>query len=195
MNAMGRPRRSSLASRLRARSLVGGLLVFPLALALALALASSSSGPARADDGPQPFAYGNAGTSELSLQLGFGSGGFAAGGGFRHFVIQGFAPGIEGSYHRHDGRSQGLLLGTLRLAPLRVGSVVPVITGRAGRVFMSDHASGWAVGADVGLLLFASPHIAFEVGYGFLRLLPESFCADLSACTLYQPVLGLRVSF
>jgi hypothetical protein len=149
---------------------------------------------ARADE-DAGFEYGNAGTTEVSVQLGLGAGAFSAGGGLRHFVVRGLAPGIEGTYQRQDGRGQGLLFGTLRLAPLRVGSVVPVITARAGRVFISDHASGWAVGGDVGLLLFASPHVAFEIGYGFLRLLPETFCADLVSCTLHQPVLGLRVSF
>ncbi|HEY0707899.1 MAG TPA: hypothetical protein VGG33_13935 [Polyangia bacterium] len=167
-----------------------------VAATLAVALTTTGSRQARADEvGDAPFAYGNAGTTELSVQLGLGSGGFAAGGGFRHYVVRGLAPGLEGSYHRHDGRSQGLLFGTLRLAPLRVGSVVPVLTARAGRVFMSNHANGWAVGGDVGILLFASPHVAFEVGYGVLRLLPASFCADLTSCTVYQPVLGLRVSF
>jgi hypothetical protein len=205
MDAMGRPRRP-LFIRRRAQNRDGvanGAVAYGSAAArttmagIRLAICAAgllTSAATQADDGP-PLTYGDSGTSEVSLQLGFSSDGFAAGGGFRHFVVRGLAPGIEGIYYQHDGRGQGQVFGTLRLAPLRVASFVPVITGRAGRVFISDHASGWAVGADVGVLLFASPNIAFEVGYGFLRLLPESFCADLSACTLYQPVFGLRVSF
>jgi hypothetical protein len=34
-----------------------------------------------------------------------------------------------------------------------------------------------------------------ELGYEFLRLLPASFCADLSTCLLQGPVFGIRFSF
>jgi hypothetical protein len=142
-----------------------------------------------------PPVYGDAGTTELAVGLGLGSGYFTVGGGVRYFVINGLAPGIEGNYQRVNGFGQGLLLGTLRLAPVRFAAVVPVITGRAGRVFLSDHPDGWAVGADLGVLLLLGPHVALEVGYGFLRLLPGSFCADFVDCTLTQPVLGVRITF
>lgn len=162
-----------------------------------MALTTGGAAPARAvaPDEPEPRFYGDAGTSEVSVQLGFGSNYFAGGAGLRYFVIDGLAPGFEASYQSFHGVGQGLVMGSLRLAPLRFGSVLLVATARAGRMFISDHDSGWAVGGDVGLLLLVSPHIAFEVGYGFLKLLPDSFCADLSDCTIYQPTLGLRVTF
>ena len=150
---------------------------------------------ARAQVGAEVRAYGDAGSTELSVQLGFGSNYFAGGAGLRYFVIDGVAPGFEGSYQQFHGVGQGLLMGSLRLAPVRIGSVIPVITGRAGRVFLTEHASGWAVGGDAGVLIVAGPHVAFEIGYGFLRLVPASFCADLSACTIYQPTIGVRITF
>jgi hypothetical protein len=148
-----------------------------------------------ADEIPTARAYGDAGTSEISLQLGLGSNYFAGGAGLRYFIVDGIAPGFEGSYQQFHGVGQGLAMASLRLAPLRFGTFVPVATLRAGRVFLTDHASGWGVGGDVGVLILASPHVAFEIGYGFLHLLPDSFCADLTDCTIYQPTLGLRITF
>jgi hypothetical protein len=158
------------------------------------AIVLALGGPARAQE-PDVRFYGDAGTSEVSLQLGFGSNYFAGGAGLRYFVIDGLAPGLEASYQRSHGVDQGLVLGSLRLAPLRFGTIVPVITGRGGRIFLSDHKDGWAVGGDVGILLLASPNVAFELGYGFLRYLPESFCDDFVSCTIHQPVFGIRVTF
>lgn len=144
----------------------------------------------------QPSFYGDAGTSEASVALGFSSGGgFAAGAGFRHFVVDRVAPGLEASYFRYGGYSQGLALASLRLVPLRLDSVALVLTGRGGRVFVSDHEDGWAVGGDAGVIFFASPNVGFELGYQVLRLLPSSFCADFESCTLHQPVLGVRIAF
>ena len=163
------------------------------ALAAAFVFTGAGIAPARAED-DEP-GYGDAGATEVALQLGFGSDYFGAGAGLRYFVVQGIAPGIEGSYQKSNGVGEGLLLGSLRLAPVRLGTVVPVLTGRAGRVFLSDHDSGWAVGGDIGILILASPHIAFEIGYGFLHFVPDSFCADLVSCTIYQPEVGIRVTF
>jgi hypothetical protein len=169
----------------------------PLALAATVATGTTTLtvSPATAQVAIEARGYGDAGTTELAVGLGFGSNYFSAGGGVRHFVIDGLAPGIEGNYQRVDGFGQGLLLGTLRLAPLRFGSIVPVITARAGRVFISDHADGWAAGGDLGVLLLLNPHVALELGYGFLRLFPDSFCDDFVDCTLTQPVLGVRITF
>jgi hypothetical protein len=150
---------------------------------------------AHADPVPQVRAYGDAGTSELSLQLGAGTNFFAAGAGFRYFIVDGIAPGFEGSYQQSHGVGQGLAMASLRLAPLRFAALVPVATVRAGRVFLTGHPSGWGVGGDVGVLILAGPHVAFEIGYGFLQLLPASFCADLTECTIYQPTIGLRITF
>ncbi len=152
--------------------------------------------PARADDEEaEPRGYGAKGSMELSLQLGFGSDSFGGGAGFRYYVIDGLAPGVEGTYHRAYGVGQGMALGSLRFAPLRFGSLIPAITARGGRVFLSDHPSGWAVGGDVAVLIMLSRHVAFELGYGFLRLYPGSFCADLTSCILWEPVLGVRITF
>jgi hypothetical protein len=168
----------------------------PSALVLVAAGVIGATAPsARADAVPEVKAYGDAGTAEISVQLGIGSNYFAGGAGLRYFIVDGIAPGFEGSYQQSHGVGQGLAMGSLRLAPLRFGTVVPVATVRAGRVFLSNHPSGWGVGGDVGVLILASPHVALEVGYGFLHLLPDSFCADLTECTIYQTTLGVRITF
>jgi hypothetical protein len=139
--------------------------------------------------------YGDEGTSEVSLLLGFSSSGFAAGGGYRYFVANGVAPGLEATIQRTSGITQGFTFASLRVVPLRLASVAFVLTGRAGRVYLSRHADGWAVGGDAGVLFSFSRNVGLEVGYEVLRLLPGSFCADLESCTLHQPVLGLRLTF
>jgi hypothetical protein len=174
------------------RKLTSPLLV---AAAIAIGAAVTPDRLALADPVPEQRAYGDAGTSELSFQLGAGSNYFAVGAGFRTFIVDGIAPGLEASYQRSSGLDEGLVMASLRLAPLRFGTVVPVATARAGRVFLSNHADGWAVGVEVGALILISPHVAFEVGYSMLHFLPASFCADLSDCTIYQPTLGLRITF
>jgi hypothetical protein len=189
MRAARGSERRKLASALRR---VGA----PTPLLLAAAAVIASPAPrVRADAVPEVKAYGDAGTTEVSVQLGIGSNYFAGGAGLRYFVVDGIAPGFEGSYLQSHGIGQGLAMGSVRLAPLRFGTVVPVATVRAGRVFLSNHPGGWGVGGDVGVLILASPHVALEVGYGFLHLLPESFCADLNECTIYQPTLGVRITF
>jgi len=50
-----------------------------------------------------------------------------------------------------------------------------------------------AIGA--GVIWFVSPNAGLEIGYDVLWLLPKTFCADLSSCTLQGPVLGLRFAF
>jgi hypothetical protein len=146
-----------------------------------------------AEDGPRRYA--DQGTSEVSLLLGVSSEGVAFGGGFRHFVVTGVAPGVEGAVYRADGITQGFTFGSLRVVPLRFDSFALVVTGRAGRVFLSDHSDGWAFGGDAGVLMFFSQHVGLELGYEVLKLAPDSFCADLSDCVLQRPVLGVRVSF
>jgi hypothetical protein len=179
------PHQRKLAWAARSTAVLAGLLTAILAAARS----------AHADPVPEVRAYGDAGTTELALQLGIGSNYFAGGAGLRYFIVDGIAPGFEGSYQQSHGIGQGLAMASLRLAPLRFGTVVPVATARAGRVFLTDHPSGWAVGGDLGVLILASPHVAFEIGYGFLHLLPASFCADFADCTIYQPTLGLRITF
>ena len=139
--------------------------------------------------------YGKAGTSEVNILLGFSSGEVAFGGGFRHFVVDRVAPGLEASVTRSDGFTQGFTFGSVRFVPFQVSSVALVLTARAGRVFLSDHIDGWAYGGDAGVLIFFSQHAGLELGYEVLRLAPGSFCADLSTCVLQRPVLGVRIVF
>jgi hypothetical protein len=158
-------------------------------------LALLAPAPALAQDDLAPR-YGDAGTSEISVLLGAGSGGWGAGAGFRYFVLDGVAPGLEGSYEHASGAlDSGFAMASLRVVPLRFASFALVLTARGGRVFLSDHADGWAVGGDAGILLMLSPHAGLELGYEVLKLLPESFCSDLSTCVLQRPVIGVRFTF
>jgi hypothetical protein len=162
-----------------------------LALALTLAAAPARGQSAEGDE----FRYGNAGTSEVSLLLGFSSGAIAFGGGFRYFVVEGVAPGVEAAFTRADGFSQGFTFPSIRVVPLRLSSFALVATARAGRVFFSGHRDGWAYGGDAGVLIFFSRHVGLELGYELLQLAPSAFCADLSSCLLRRPVVGVRIAF
>jgi hypothetical protein len=151
-----------------------------------------------------PRRYGDRGTPEIAFGLGYSSQtGFLAAGGFRYFVLDGVAPGVEGTYVNGatDATagtfvpSYGLALTTLRLVPVRTPSVALALTGRAGRVFLADHADGWGAGAGAALLLAVGGGAALELGYELLWLLPASFCADLWTCTIQGPVIGVRVGF
>jgi hypothetical protein len=134
--------------------------------------------------------------SEVSLAFGYSSAsGFLGGGGFRMFVLDGLAPGIEGSVQTGAGTTIGMLLGSLRVAPVRTRQIALVVTGRGGRVLISHHDDGWGAGAGAGIIWFVAPHAGLELGYEVLWLLPHSFCADLSSCTVQGPVIGLRFSF
>ncbi len=164
-----------------------------LALGLALLLLSRTAA-AQVVEGEE-LRYGRAGSSEVSVLLGFSSGVMALGGGFRHFVVDGLAPGLEASITRADGFTQGFTFPSLRIVPFRVSSVALVLTARAGRVFLSNHVDGWAYGGDAGVLIFASRNVGLELGYEVLRLAPGSFCGDLSSCLLQRPVIGIRLVF
>jgi hypothetical protein len=142
--------------------------------------------------------YGDRGTSEIAIGLGYASiGGFVGAGGFRYFVIDGLAPGVEATYVSGGGgvASYGLALGSLRFVPVRTTSMALALTGRAGRMFLADHGDGWAAGLGGGVIFAVGGSVGIELGYQFLRLLPASFCADLSTCTLHGPVIGIRLMF
>src|SRR6185312_9905211 len=48
---------------------------------------------------PRPRRYGDRGTPEIAIGLGYSSvTGFLGAGGFRYFVLDGVAPGVEGTY-------------------------------------------------------------------------------------------------
>jgi hypothetical protein len=164
--------------------------VLPFAL---LAILPATRAAAQDETGPR---YGDAGTAEVSILLGASSDGFAVGGGFRYFVMDAVAPGVEASIERTHGFTQGFTFASVRVVPLRLASFALVATARGGHVFLSDHADGWAVGGDVGVLMMLSPHAGLELGYEVLKLLPASFCADFEGgCVLQRPVIGLRITF
>lgn len=147
---------------------------------------------------PEPPRYGDRGTSELAVGLGYSSvSGFLASGGFRYFVVDRLAPGLEAHYAGGGSRSSafGLILGNVRVVPVRSDGFALVLTGRAGRVLLADHADGWAAGGSAGVVIFLGPRVGLEVGYEALRLLPGSFCADLDRCVIHGPVFGLRLVF
>lgn len=146
---------------------------------------------------PPPHRYGDPGSTELSLALGYTrQTGFFGGGGFRRFVISGIAPGIEASVQRSDGQpTTGLVLASLKLVPVRGEMAALIITGRAGRAFIFDHDDGWAAGGSLGAIVFLSPGVGLELGYSILWLMPRHFCADLVSCRIEGPELGLRVVF
>jgi len=161
---------------------------------------ASSTGPVPAPPPPPPpeelRLYGDEGTSELAVGFGYSSlSGFLAAGGFRYFIVDGVAPGVEATYVSggRDGAAYGLVLGALRVVPVRTPSFSLVLTGRGGRVFLEDHADAWGVGGGAGMLFMASPSAGLELGYEILRLLPSSACADLATCVLKGPVIGLRI--
>ncbi|HEX4511530.1 MAG TPA: hypothetical protein VH328_15690, partial [Burkholderiaceae bacterium] len=136
--------------------------------------------PARTAYRPLPL-YGDKGMPELSLGAGYSSDeGFLAVAGFRYFVWNGIAPGIEGTYVT-GGAGQaayGMALATLRLVPLSTSRVALAVTGRAGRVFVVHGDDGWAAGGEVGIILMIGAGAGLEIGYEALRLLPASFCAS-----------------
>ena len=145
---------------------------------------------------PAPRRYGDRGTSELGIGLGYSSAiGFVGAGAFRHFVIDGVAPGLEASYISGGTRSlsTGLLMAAVRLVPVRTASFALVLTGRGGRVLFGGHEDGWGAGGSAGVLIMLSPAAGIELGYEALRLLPSSVCADLRSCVLHGPVVGIRV--
>jgi hypothetical protein len=145
---------------------------------------------------PEPPPYGHAGMSEFSVALGYSSAsGFLGGGGFRYFVVDSVAPGVEASVQTGAGTTVGQLLGTIRFVIVRTHQVAFVATGRAGRVLLSQHDDGWGAGGGAGVIWFASPHAGIELGYDILWLLPHSFCADLSSCSIQGPEIGLRFGF
>jgi hypothetical protein len=146
---------------------------------------------------PPLHRYGDPGSTELALALGYTKQtGFFGGGGFRRFVISGVAPGIEASVQRSDGQpTTGFLLASLKLVPVRGEMAALILTGRAGRAFIFDHDDGWAAGGSLGVIFFLSPGVGLEVGYSILWLLPEHFCSDLVSCRIEGPELGLRVVF
>jgi len=165
------------------------------ALVLLAALQDAPAPPAS-----PPKRYGDQGTSHFGLALGIGGGGggfaWLVGGEYGYFVVDGLAPGVEARLSGGTGiPTVGLTLGTLRFMPLRTESVSLVLIGRGGRVYLTDHADGRGAGGGVGLIYFTGAHVGLQLSYDYLRLLPASFCADLSRCTLQGLGVGLVMGF
>jgi hypothetical protein len=139
--------------------------------------------------------YGDRGTSELAVAVGYGSDGLIVGAGFRRFVLDGVAPGAEVTGQFGGDLGTTLILGTARLVPLRTGSFALTLTGKGGRVVFLSHQDGWAVGGGAAVILAVGPNAGIELGYEALRLLPGSVCADLTSCVLQGPVIGVRLIF
>ena len=155
--------------------------------------------PALSLEPPPPLRrYGDQGSIELGAGLTYSSeAGFAAAGSARYFVVDGVAPGVEGTFvaGRPVSSRYGLLLGALRVVPLRLRSFALAVTFRAGRAFLGNHADGWGVGGSASGLFMVSPTVGLELGYEALRLYPTSFCADLDTCTIRGPIIGVRFGF
>ena len=145
-----------------------------------------------------PRRYGDKGSVELGLGLTYSSeAGFAAAASARYYVIDGVAPGVEATFVAGGTAASryGVLLGALRVVPLRVSSIALALTGRAGRVFVGDHVDGWGLGGAASVLFLFSPTVGLELGYEFLRLLPATFCADLDGCVIRGPIIAVRFGF
>jgi hypothetical protein len=170
-----------------------------LALTLLLALQAPPA-PAPEETEP-PKRYGDQGTSHFGLVLGLGggSGGFRYAGGvdYGYFVFNGIAPGVDTLVSGGTGvLTTGLILGTLRLLPVRTDSFTILLTMRGGRVLLSDHVDGWGAGGGAAVVFFTGARLGFTLGYDVLKLLPESFCADLSSgCVIHGPRIGIVFGF
>jgi hypothetical protein len=170
-------------------------------LALLLALQGSPAPPPPEAPEAPPKRYGDQGTSHfgLALGLGGGSGGFVWGAGlnYGYFVIDGVAPGLDADVSGGTKLlTTGLLLGTVRVVPLRTESVSIFLIGRGGRVFLSSHPDGWGVGGGGGIIFFTGAHVGFQLAYDVLRLTPSTFCGDLSGgCTRHGFGVGLVLGF
>jgi hypothetical protein len=162
------------------------------ALALLLAL---QPGPAAPPLEVAPPRYGDQGSSHLGVGLGLGGGSggvrWAGGVDYGYFVIEGVAPGVEAQVSGGTGLlTTGLLLGTLRLVPLRTPGFSLFVVGRAGRVLLSDHADGWAAGGGGGIIFFLGGRVGVQLSYDALKLLPASFCDDLAGGCLIHGFQG-----
>ena len=145
-----------------------------------------------------PRRYGDKGSIELGLGLTYSSeAGFAAAASARYYVVDGVAPGVEATFVAGGTAASryGVLLGALRVVPLRVSSIALAVTARGGRVFVGDHADGWGLGGAASMMFLFSPTVGLELGYEFLRLLPATFCADLDGCVIRGPIIAVRFGF
>ena len=131
----------------------------------------------------------------LSLGVGNGTGGmrYAGGVGFGYFIVTGVAPGADVSINGGSGvLTTESVTGTLRLVPIRTGQFALFLIGRAGRLFMANHADAWAAGGGAGVVIATGTSVGLQLSYEVLGLWPASHCSDLaSGCRLDAFGLGL----
>lgn len=151
---------------------------------------------------PEPDAgWGRRHSSLVSLSLGVasGTGGtrYAGGAGFAYFVLTGVAPGADVSVNGGGGTlTTANVTGTLRLVPLRTGPAAFFLIGRAGRLFIADHADVWGAGGGAGVVIATGGKIGLQLSYEVLGLWPSGHCSDLvSGCRLDTFGLGLIMGF
>ena len=133
----------------------------------------------------------------LSLGIGSGTGGmrYAGGAGFGYFLVTGVAPGVDASVNGGaDVLTTEALTGTLRLVPIRTSGYAIFLIGRAGRLFMHNHADAWAAGGGAGVVIATGGNVGLQLSYEILGLWPPGHCSDLaSGCRLDAFGLGLIV--
>lgn len=144
----------------------------------------------------QPAPYGTQGTSEISASVGFSfDGDVGVGVGYRRFVLERLAPGLEAAYFHQNGFDQGWLMASLKGVLVQRPPFVLSLIGRGGRLFLSDHDDGWAVGGGPSLQVPIGRNFAIEVGYEIYGLFPGGFCDDFSDCILQRPYVGILLQF
>jgi hypothetical protein len=148
---------------------------------------------------PEDTGYGRRHSMQLGLSLGLGSGTggmrYAGGAGFGYFVVTGVAPGVDSSVNGGaDVLTTETLTGTLRLVPIRTGAFAFFLIGRAGRLFMHNHADAWGAGGGAGVVIATGGNVGLQLSYEILSLWPYGHCSDLaSGCRLDAFGLGLVV--
>jgi hypothetical protein len=166
---------------------------FMAAAVAGLALVTAQTGAVTPDvAAAPPIYYGAAGSTELQGTVGFSnSSGWGGNVGVRQFFFSRVAPGLQAGYFQIAGWKEAWLLGSVRVVVWRWSRLAAAVTPLGGRIFLSDHADGWAAGGDVSLVLAATPHFGVEAGFEGLVLRPSSFCQDLGKCELYRPIVGI----
>ena len=133
---------------------------------------------------PPPRRYGDKGSIELGLGLGYSSEtGFVGAGGLGA-VLRRRPRRARGRGDLRRGGSAasryGVLLGSLRLVPLRFSSIAIAVTARGGRVLSAITPTAGALGGAASMLFLFSPTVGLELGYESLWLLPGRPSAPIS---------------
>jgi hypothetical protein len=82
------------------------------------------------------------------------------------------------------------------VVPLRLSSFALFLIGRAGRLFIGNHADAWAAGGGAGVVFATGGNLGLQLSYEILGLWPASHCSDLaSGCRLDAFGLGLVLGF